>query len=177
MAKKDVLDTVDIFFGTGKAGQQETDTQQEIAEELDRLETELPALEAEAERLLATRSKGNARKTVREEKSAIPERRISAPAPTPSTGRRTAIDRVVSTEETALPAEMPERERISFVLPYEQVEYLKNYKYCRALADGDPQYTLTEALIEAIELLRKHTTYEVFERPAFVRVREKKPRK
>ena len=171
MAKKDVLDTVDIFFGTGKADQQETDTQQEIAEELDRLEAELPALEAEAKRLLATRSKGNGRKT------AISGRRDSVPATTPSTGRRPETGRVVPTEETALPAEMPERERISFVLPYEQVEYLKNYKYCRALADGDPQYTLTEALIEAIELLRKHTTYEFFERPDFVRVREKKPRK
>lgn len=169
MAKKDVLDTVDIFFGTGKAGQQpQSDTKQEIAEELDRLGAELPALQAEAERVLAKRGKRNA------PQNAPSKPRIPAPAIRPAENRVSTetTDEAEQTEQTA-----PERERISFVLPYEQVEYLKNYKYCRALMDGDPQYTLTEALIEAIELLRKHSAYEVFERPDFVRAREKKPRR
>lgn len=134
MAKEDVLDTVDIFFGAGKS-----------------------ASEPEARQQLNDTPPGG--------KGGV-RRRESEPAATGTT---------IKTEPEPNP--LPDRERISFVLPTEQVEFLKNYKYCRALMDGDPQYTLTEALIEAIELLRKHSAYEVFERPDFVRAREKKPRK
>lgn len=170
MAKKDVLDTVDIFFGTGKAAEPASNSsklQQEISEELDRLAEGLPALQAEAERRAAARNRPDG------------GQKRSTASPRQAT-KRPAENRVSTETEVAVePAEQttPERERISFVLPYEQVEYLKNYKYCRALMDGDPQYTLTEALIEAIELLRKHSTYDVFERPDFVRAREKKPRR
>lgn len=172
MAKKDVLDTVDIFFGTGKAATPEPETtqlQQEISAELDRLEEELSPLQAKAERIAAARSRRDDGGRKRPAGSAS-----ARPMPNRPTENRVSTEttEVEQTEQTA-----PERERISFVLPYEQVEYLKNYKYCRALMDGDPQYTLTEALIEAIELLRKHSTYEVFERPDFVRAREKKPRR
>ncbi len=165
MTKKDVLDTVDIFFGTGKAATPEPETkqlQQEISAELDRLEAELSPLQAKAERRAAARNKA----------SRDGGRKRPAASAVPSAATVPA-----AAEETDSATGTPERERISFVLPYEQVEYLKNYKYSRALADGDPQYTLTEALIEAIELLRKHSTYEVFERPDFVRAREKKPRR
>lgn len=172
MAKKDVLDTVDIFFGTGKATTPEPETkqlQQEISAELDRLEAELSPLQAKAERRAAARNRTDGgRKRPAASASARPR-------PNRSTENRVLTDTTGAAEETEQTA--PERERISFVLPYEQVEYLKNYKYCRALMDGDPQYTLTEALIEAIELLRKHSTYDVFERPDFVRAREKKPRR
>lgn len=170
MAKKDVLDTVDIFFGTGKAATPEPETkqlQQEISAELDRLEAELSPLQAKAERRAAARNR-----TDGERKRPAASAR---PRPNRSTENRVLTDTTRAAEETEQTA--PERERISFVLPYEQVEYLKNYKYCRALMDGDPQYTLTEALTEAIELLRKHSTYDVFERPDFVRAREKKPRR
>lgn len=158
MSKKDVLDTVDIFFGAGKP-QPDVDEKPEISREIDRLEAELPALQAKAEKIAANRQH-------------ISKGRKTAPTPAASTP---AVHTVPA--ERVEKAETPERERISFVLPYEQVEYLKNYKYCRALMDGDPQYTLTEALIEAIELLRKHSAYDVFERPDFVRAREKKPRR
>lgn len=166
MAKKDVLDTVDIFFGTGKAAEptlKSPNLQEEISAELDHMEAELPTLRAEAERIAAARNKASrdGGRKASSSTSAVPSA-ATVPA---------------AAEETDSATGTPERERISFVLPYEQVEYLKNYKYSRALADGDPQYTLTEALIEAIELLRKHSTYEVFERPDFVRAREKKPRR
>lgn len=52
MAPKNVLDTVDIFFGTAKAATPEPETtqlQQEISAELDRLEEELSPLQATAE--------------------------------------------------------------------------------------------------------------------------------
>ena len=141
MAKEDVLDTVDIFFGAGKSVPQPEEAQKAAAE--------------------SGRAKGRGRRGT-----------------TPGAGNDVPVGTVPVAGSAASPlAELPDRERISFVLPTEQVEFLKNYKYCRALMDGDPQYTLTEALIEAIELLRKHSEYEVFERPDFVRAREKKPRK
>lgn len=195
MSKKDVLDTVDIFFGAGKKDNANdlpalTETQKEIADEIARLEAELPKLEAEAEKIVAARAAKTAAKATQAAErasyppiaepdlapaaSAAPATR-KGPLPYPAaTARRTAV---VTPSVTPEEPQVPERERISFVLPAEQVEFLKNYKYCRALMDGDPQYTLTEALIEAIELLRQHSEYEVFERPDFVRAREKKPRR
>lgn len=206
MSKKDVLDTVDIFFGAGKQSEEETsekkssaEIRKEIADEIARLEAELPALQAEAKRIAAARMKNTKAKS---EKAAptLPASRTAetsgdageqpsyppiaepdlADTPTlPSSAQRGThpyAGRMPQARQQQV-QETPERERISFVLPAEQVEYLKNYKYCKALMDGDPQYTLTEALIEAIELLRKHSEYEVFERPDFVRAREKKPRR
>lgn len=206
MSKKDVLDTVDIFFGAGKQNEEETsekkssaEIRKEIADEIARLEAELPALQAEAKRIAAARMKNTKAKSEKaaparsssrtadtsadagEEPSYPPiaEPDLAAPPTLPSSaprGTHPYAGRMPQARQQLAP-ETPERERISFVLPAEQVEYLKNYKYCKALMDGDPQYTLTEALIEAIELLRKHSEYEVFERPDFVRAREKKPRR
>lgn len=160
MAKEDVLDTVDIFFGAGKSA-----PEQEAQEESNE-----------------GRTRGRGRRAATERAGNDGEPAAQTPAATKGTppmrggypygGRGTAQGTGAGAE-----SDLPDRERISFVLPTEQVEFLKNYKYCRALMDGDPQYTLTEALIEAIELLRKHSEYEVFERPDFVRAREKKPRK
>lgn len=207
MSKKDVLDTVDIFFGAGKQSQEETsekkssaEIRKEIADEIARLEAELPALQAEAKRIAAARMKNTKAKsekaaptltssrsqqqaadTTAEQPSYPPIAEPDLPGATtvPSSAQRGThpyAGRMPQARQQQV-QETPERERISFVLPAEQVEYLKNYKYCKALMDGDPQYTLTEALIEAIELLRKHSEYEVFERPDFVRAREKKPRR
>ena len=199
MSKKDVLDTVDIFFGAGKQNTEETaddktDTRipQEITDEIRRLEAELPKLQVKAEKIVAARTAKNggksAAKTDRAQQDTTAERPsyppIAEPELTDSAAAGTVSQRGAHPYAGRMPQprqqqapETPERERISFVLPYEQVEFLKNYKYCRALMDGDPQYTLTEALTEAIELLRKHSEYEVFERPDFVRAREKKPRR
>lgn len=206
MSKKDVLDTVDIFFGAGKQSEEETsekkssaEIRKEIADEIARLEAELPALQAEAKRIAAARMKNTKAKA----EKAAPARSSSRTADTSAdAGEQPSYPPIAEPDLADTPTlpssaqrgthpyagrmpqarqqqvqETPERERISFVLPAEQVEYLKNYKYCKALMDGDPQYTLTEALIEAIELLRKHSEYEVFERPDFVRAREKKPRR
>lgn len=219
MAKKDVADTVDIFFGAGRkaseAGKEYRDDpnlsseMKDIVKEIRALEAELPALEAEAKVLEAERkareeATGSSQKkgTVADAAPVVqsqqgrpsyppiaePDLSLSAPVSTarqqqrgthPYAGR-TAAQARQQTYAQPIPvgaAAEPERERMSFVLPYEQAEFLKNYKYCRALMDGDPQYTLTEALTAAIELLRKHSEYEVFERPDFVRAREKKPRR
>lgn len=195
MSKKDVLDTVDIFFGAGKQNTEETagdktDTRipQEIADEIERLEAALPKLQAKAEKIVAARTAKNGGKSAaktgraqQETTGTASERPSYPPIAEPELtgsqrGAHPYAGRMPQPRQQQVP-EMPERERISFVLPYEQVEFLKNYKYCRALMDGDPQYTLTEALTEAIELLRKHSEYEVFERPDFVRAREKKPRR
>lgn len=205
MSKKDVLDTVDIFFGAGKQSEEKTsekkssaEIRKEIADEIARLEAELPALQAEAKRIAAARMKNTKAKSEKatptlpaartpEASTAASERPSYPPIAEPDLpaaaghssaqrGTHPYAGRMPQTRQQQAP-DTPERERISFVLPAEQVEYLKNYKYCKALMDGDPQYTLTEALIEAIELLRKHSEYEVFERPDFVRAREKKPRR
>lgn len=199
MSKKDVLDTVDIFFGAGKQNTEDTADDktgtripQEIADEIERLEAALPKLQAKAEKIVAARAAKtggkSAAKTDRAQQDTTAERPSYPPIAEPeladSAAAGTASQRGAHPYAGRMPQprqqqvpETPERERISFVLPYEQVEFLKNYKYCRALMDGDPQYTLTEALTEAIELLRKHSEYEVFERPDFVRAREKKPRR
>lgn len=198
MSKKDVLDTVDIFFGAGKQTTEETaddktDTRipQEITDEIRRLEAELPKLQAKAEKIVAARTAKNVSKSAAKTGPAQPDTTGAAsdrpsypPIAEPELSGAAASQRGAHPYAGRMPQprqqqapETPERERISFVLPYEQVEFLKNYKYCRALMDGDPQYTLTEALTEAIELLRKHSEYEVFERPDFVRAREKKPRR
>lgn len=188
MSKKDVLDTVDIFFGAGKQAEPEsTVIPQEIADEIQRLEAELPKLQAKAEKIVAARAAKtggkSAAKTGRAQQDTTAEQPSYPPIAEPELsgngpqrGTHPYAGRMPQSRPQQVP-ETPERERISFVLPYEQVEFLKNYKYCRALMDGDPQYTLTEALVEAIELLRKHSEYEVFERPDFVRAREKKPRR
>ena len=200
MSQKDVLDTVDIFFGAGKQNTEETSDEQkttripqEITDEIRRLKAELPKLQAKAEKIVAARVAKTGNKTTskpapaQQETTGTASERpsyppIAEPALSGSAAAGTASQRGAHPYAGRMPRqqqvpETPDRERISFVLPYEQVEFLKNYKYCRALMDGDPQYTLTEALIEAIELLRKHAAYEVFERPDFVRAREKKPRR
>lgn len=160
MAKEDVLDTVDIFFGAGKSA-----PEKEVQEESNE-----------------GRTRGRGRRAAAERGGSEGEAAAQTPAATKGTpGMRGGYPYggrgAAQSTGTEAESDLPDRERISFVLPTEQVEFLKNYKYCRALMDGDPQYTLTEALIEAIELLRKHSEYEVFERPDFVRAREKKPRK
>lgn len=161
MAKEDVLDTVDIFFGAGKSTA-EAETQQQSADSG------------------RTRSRGRRVAADRAESDGSQGAPTASAAQVGGAGVRGGYPyggRGVAAQPGVVESELPDRERISFVLPTAQVEFLKNYKYCRALMDGDPQYTLTEALIEAIELLRQYSGYEVFERPDFVRAREKKPRK